>query len=90
MTKMNKKIAGMVAAGAVVLGMGLGGCSKFTEPFKDAPTAGHNNAPALIIEMPDGFSNVATKCVGDIRYTVTYHNDKPYGAVTTVVDPACK
>lgn len=69
----------------------LSACSsKQQEQYKDAPKGDRNNTPALIIEMPDGFSNLATKCVGDVRYTVVFHNNSHYGSVATVVDPACK
>lgn len=77
---MNKRLA-LLAVPAVLL---LGACSqKFQEPFKDAPQDGHHdNTPAKVIEMPDGFSNISTKCVGGVRYTVTYHGDRAYGAVS--------
>ena len=78
---------GAVALGVVALVAGTAGCSKFTEPFKDAPTSGHDNAPALVIEMPDGFSNMATKCINGIRYTVVYHGDSTYGAVSVTPGP---
>jgi hypothetical protein len=70
----------------------LAGCvgNKPNQPFKDAPRNGADNSPALVIEMPDGFSNLATKCVGGVRYTVAYHGDSKYGAVATVVDPSCR
>lgn len=78
----------MVAAPVAVLS--LGACSqKAVEPFRDAPTAGHDNKPAQIIEMPDGFSNLATKCVNGMRYTVAYHGDHSYGAINVAPDPTC-
>lgn len=66
------------------------GCSKAIEPFRDAKVSGHNDKPAEVINMPDGFNNVATKCDGHgHRVFVIYHGDKAYGAVTVVNDEAC-
>lgn len=52
--------------------------------------------PAEIYNMPDGFSNVATKCdkYGNRMYTI-YHgsnlNSSPYGAISVLPnDPSCK
>lgn len=82
----------VLAIGAllVVAALALGACSaKSQEQFKDSGTGTRDRTPAEVIEMPDGFSNIATKCVGDIRYTVVFHNNDKYGSVSTVVDPAC-
>lgn len=64
----------------------LGGCSqKGREPFRDAPQDGrHDNNPAKIIEMPDGFSNLATKCVDGVRYTVAFKGDLNRAALSTL------
>jgi hypothetical protein len=85
--------AGAGIATVAITGLvSLGGCAKFTEPFKDAPTSGHNGSPAEVIEMPDGFNNVADKCDGHgNRLYVTYHGDGPYGSIFVVKgDPGCK
>ena len=76
----------LIGAILVFVAVALPGCSqKYQEPFKDAPQDGkHDSTPAKIIEMPDGFSNLASKCVGGVRYTVAYHGDHPYGAVNTL------
>lgn len=89
---MNVKQAAFVGAGcalaAVTASMLLSSCSqKAQEPFRDAGTSGHDSGKALVIEMPDGFSNLATKCVNGIRYTVTYHGDHAYGAVSVTGGP---
>lgn len=40
--------------------------------------------------MPDGFSNLASKCDGPNRVYVIFHNDSAYGAVAVVAnDPRC-
>jgi hypothetical protein len=67
------------------------GLDKATEPFKDAPRGAVNGDPADVLRMPDGFSNVATKCDGPNRVYVVFHGDKAYGSVAVVTnDPRCK
>lgn len=68
----------------------LTGCSKMTEQFNDAPVSGNNDAPALRVSFPDGFSNVATKCDGPNRVYVAFHGDSAYAGVAVVAnDPRC-
>jgi hypothetical protein len=76
-----------VGLGAACLALTACMGDKANEPFKDAPRSGSNGAPALIIYMPDGFPNLATKCVGGIRYTVAYHANHSYGAISTLSGP---
>lgn len=81
-----------LAAALVAAAFTLTACmgDKANEPFKDAPRNGSNGDPALVIYMPDGFSNLATKCVNGDRYTVAYHGDHAYGSVNVVAaDPSC-
>lgn len=67
------------------------GAQKMNEPFRDAPRGATNSAPADVIEMPDGFSNAATKCDHGNRLYVLFKGDQPYGAVAVVPqDPTCK
>lgn len=84
-------VPAVLVAVVITVAATVTGCSgKYVEPYQDAPRAGTSDSTAAkVIEMPDGFSNLATKCVGDIRYTVVYHFDNPYGSVSTVVDPQC-
>lgn len=90
---MNKKsIATAGVIGAVVFS--LSGCNignKAMQPYKDAGRNGEDNSPALIVLMPDGFSNAATKCIPgtSVRITSAYHGDSSYASVTTVIDPSC-
>ena len=81
------------AAAAIVIGLGLlilSGCAKFAEPFKDAPTAGHDGSSSRVIEQPDGFSNAAEKCDGyGHLIATTYHGDAGYAAITMINDPRC-
>lgn len=84
---MRRLILGVMLLGALV---GLSGCSKFTEPFHDAPRGSTNSGPADVGTMPDGFSNYATKCDHGNRVYVVFHNDKAYGSIAVVAnDPTC-
>jgi ornithine cyclodeaminase/alanine dehydrogenase-like protein (mu-crystallin family) len=67
----------------------VAGCSaKGQEPFNDGPKyPDHDRTTAKIVEMPDGFSNFAVKCVGGIWITSAYHGDANRTALTTVIDP---
>jgi hypothetical protein len=88
------KIAGLAALGVLGVGLltGCGAGNKFTEPFNDAPRTGIQNGNAAdIVTMPDGFSNLATKCDHGNRVYVAYHADSPYASVFVVpADPTCK
>lgn len=86
----------------VVVGLGLlaligliaSGCGlvsgKTFEPFNDAARGREHTEAADIVTMPDGFSNVATKCgPGGMRYTVAFHGDSGYAAIAVTPDPSC-
>lgn len=79
-----------MAAGVIVAGFVLAGC----QSGNDAPVVSGNEkgdqTPAEIIAMPDGFSNVATKCdaYGNRIYTI-FHGGN-YGSVAIVPqDKSC-
>jgi hypothetical protein len=79
------------AVGGVLI-VGLMGCSdKAKERFNDAPRSDvTNDSKADVISMPDGFSNMATKCDHGNRVYVVFHGDSNYGAVGVVPnDPSC-
>lgn len=82
-----KLLIGGVVASTVV----LGACSqKEIEPLRDAPTAQRNTDAADVISMPDGFSNVATKCDHGNRVYVVFKGTNTYGAISVVPhDPTC-
>lgn len=85
---MTKKILIPLALLAVVA---LSGCGKFVEPYNDADVKSQNTGPADVINMPDGFSNVATKCDHGNRVYVVYHANSSYGSVAiSPNDPSCK
>ena len=91
---MNKKTKTLgVIAGAFtgVILLTAGSCDKATEPFHDADRSGTtNDDPADVIEMPDGFNNLATKCDHGNRIYVTFHGDSAYGSIAVVPDdPDC-
>ena len=69
----------------------LTGCSqKFLEPFRAAPTAGHDATSSRVLAQPDGFSNAAEKCDGFWHLIITtYHGDRAYAAVAVINDARC-
>lgn len=81
----------LAAAAMAAAALTLAGCSqKAQEPFRDAPVSGHQSSPAEVIEMPDGFSNIADKCDGHgHRVYVVFHSDGSYGSVAAIADPSC-
>lgn len=91
---MNKKIGALCAAGVVSV-LSLSACGKLAEPLRDAPVSRHDKSPAIVIDNPDGFSNVAHKCLQGseghwVGIYVVYHGDSPYGSVSTILnDPTC-
>lgn len=88
-----EKRVGLAMAGVGLLAATMAGCGdKLTEPFQDAPRAATvNDSPAQVVTMPDGFSNVASKCDGPNRIYVIFHLDSAYGALSVVPnDPRCK
>lgn len=90
-SKVTLIVGGTVITGLLSLTLMAGcGTGKVSEPFNDAQRAREFNQPADIITMPDGFSNLATKCgPGGMRYTVVFHQDGPYGSVSVTADPSC-
>lgn len=90
MTKWKKALVGSAVLGGVLLGT-TGCLDKAMEPYKDAPRSGTtNNAPADVIEFPDGFSNLATKCDHGNRVYVAFKGDMNRAAVAVVPNaPGC-
>ncbi len=73
MTARGRRQAAHVAGALVLAALVLAGCSKFTEPYRDAPISDRrDDSPADLVNMPDGFSNVAAKCDGPNRVFVAY------------------
>lgn len=89
---MNKKwIAAAVLAASLTALTACDHNSKAVQQYNDAPTvSGNDDSPARIINMPDGFSNVAFKCVKGDGIYVIFHKDSTYGSVSVVGnDHAC-
>jgi hypothetical protein len=84
-------LAGVVATFSLTACLG----DKYTEPYRDAPRNGTDSGPAIVVEMPDGFSNGAAKCLvlngkrTGVLFVSAYHGDHAYGAVTAVPSKAC-
>jgi len=78
-------------AAAAAIAITTTGCSQKTrETGRDAPVSSHDDKPARIINMPDGFNNVSAKCDGPNMVYVVYHSDASYGSVDVVPnDPRC-
>lgn len=78
----------------IAAALALTSCGETTE---DAPINSRDTIPADVYNMPDGFSNFATKCdrYGNRIYTIWRGNSStgaaPYGAVAvSPQDPSCK
>ncbi|WP_340376951.1 hypothetical protein U5640_18965 [Streptomyces sp. SS7] len=91
-----QRMRGAVAVAGLVLVVGtlLAGCSQEYEDKRgkgDAPVAGKagDDTPAEVFNMPDGFGNLATKCVGHgFRAYVTTNATGPSN-VQIVEDKSC-
>jgi hypothetical protein len=88
MTRIRPTIAATALVAVALLA--LPGCGKALEPYNDAPVAAQNKTPAEVVNMPDGFSNVATKCDHGNRLYVAFKGDGNRAAVAVVAnDPSC-
>ena len=92
-----KKSKIVVAVAVAVLSVGgLSACGdsgfdSFQEQFKDAPIGDRVNEKVTIIEMPDGYANIATVCVNGVRYSsaTVGGTDSQARAIQVTVDPSC-
>jgi len=89
-TRLTLTLVGGAATCVALAFLGACSMSKMNEPFRDAPRGSTNSSPADVIEMPDGFSNLATKCDHGNRIYVAFHQDAPYGAIAVVPDQNCR
>jgi len=90
-TMTKKKVAVVVLAAALFGGACNTGFQKITERFKDAPRGELNDDPADVVLMPDGFSNVSSKCDGPNRVYVVFKSNSAYGSVAVAAnDPRCR
>ncbi|WP_327292950.1 hypothetical protein [Streptomyces sp. NBC_01198] len=90
---MNRRVtvclAAVLSAGIAV--SALSGCSSDRRGMGDSPVANHrgDDSPADITNFPDGFANIATKCVAGApgyRAFITTRDAAP----VILADPACK
>jgi len=70
----------MIAALFVLVLLGAACTESQRETFQDAGKEGRDDTPAFIINMPDGWANIATKCIetpeGEwLRFSVTSTRD---------------
>jgi hypothetical protein len=89
-------LGGMAAGLVLVVGIvaatasGCSSTSKANQPYLDSGNNGADTKPAITIAMPDGFSNVAVKCVGAESVWTGYHGDDNRIAMFVVpADPNC-
>lgn len=85
-----KKTTAFLVGGAAALSLtALTACSdKAMEQFNDAEISGSNDGSAEVINFPDGFSNVATKCDNGNRVYVLFKGDAAYGGIAVVPNDA--
>jgi hypothetical protein len=76
---------------AVAVMLGMAGCGGYDDARGrgDAPVGNRDDAPADVINFPDTFGNVATKCdrYGHRLFVVTHVKTDP--TVVVIVDPTC-
>lgn len=84
---MKKVLVPAVIASALL----FGACTdKATEQFNDAGRGETNSDSADIVTMPDGFSNLATKCDNGNRIYVAFKGNDNRAAISVVAaDPTC-
>ena len=76
---MRRLILGVMLLGALV---GLSGCSKFTEPFHDAPRGSTNSGPADVGTMPDGMKPLVSSAPAYARPRVNITSASASGRLT--------
>lgn len=82
---------------AAVAALTLTACGQEHDDYRgkgDAPVAGHHgeDSPANVTNFPDGYSNIATKCVDGApgwRVIITTHADHAPPAMAVVQDASC-
>lgn len=82
---------------ALIVGLSLSACGSDThEDAEPTNSSKIDRTPATVISMPDGFRNVATKCVPNtgMRIFVTSRgkgtSQSLPSSVSAVEDPSCK
>lgn len=85
------KIAAVSTASVVSALLLVTGCgNKANESSQDSGINARDTSGAEILNFPDGFTNVATKCSHGDRVFVAFHNDGSYASIAVVgQDPTC-
>ena len=74
-----------VSAGLIAIGFGAQACGQ------DASVGVRDHAPANVLNMPNGWSNVAHKCDGPNMVYATDHGDSYSSSLAVAAnDPRCK
>lgn len=83
---MTRRIAIGAAATAVVLGVGACNAQNETRGIGDSPVGRHDDTPAEVVNFPDQFANVTTKCNHGNRI---YSTTRQAAVVVIPADPSC-
>lgn len=98
--KMRNKIgAGLALVGVVFALSACDPTDSGSQPWNDAAvdkskgSSGVMNGPAVIVNMPDGFSNVSYKCVKNpdgtwTMFSTVYHKGASYAALAVTPNAA--
>ena len=82
-------LAALAVAG--VLALTAGSCDVDSSGTGDAPISGYDDSSVFVINMPDGYPNVAVKCVGDTAiYASTHTEQRPATLKIEHEDPWCE
>jgi hypothetical protein len=90
--KARNMVLGLGAAGVVLALTACDPTDSQSQPFNDASVdksqgkSGVQAGPAVLVNMPDGFNNIAYKCVRNpdgtwTMFSTLYHSTSAYGAV---------
>lgn len=90
---MNRKRKVTLAVAAAIVAfftLTAEGCDKAVEQYQDAPIGQRINKDVTVVEMPDGYANIATVCKAGVRYSsATVGGQTEARAIQVTLDPAC-
>jgi hypothetical protein len=83
-----KRSTRSVSIVAVLAVAALAGCSEYNDDRGkgDAPVGSSDDSPAVVINFPDGFANVARKCDGP---NAVYTHTREAAPVVVANSPVC-
>ena len=74
---MRRPTTGVLGAAAIACLIALTtACDVDSSGTGDAPVSGYNDSSAFVINMPDGYPNIAVKCVGDTAIYASTHTEQ--------------